>query len=285
MVSEIRDADAARQVLNVVDTGHQGDLCALTIFGAGCDPCRTAPNPQDSRIAFRPGIGLFWPAMRMQPLRHDPAADSGMLDRIRAAAASTLAVWPDARAAVLFGSRARGDHRPDSDWDVAFITAGDGKRIRPLPEGLPASDLPPDVQCLAAPEGLLARKGAAIGHVARGIVRDGRPLAGVWDRPDKGGEPSAMQTDEYARLVTGAITALRNASTHAALLASTGEWALDIGECNGFTRESVAMAEHLGKAMLGRHGGGLRESSRPQPARRRRGNGPASRIWRPLSEP
>ena len=33
-----------------------------------------------------------------------------------------LTKWPNAKAAILFGSRARGDHRDDSDWDLAFIT-------------------------------------------------------------------------------------------------------------------------------------------------------------------
>ena len=41
---------------------------------------------------------------------------------IRLAAAETLRGWPEAEAAVLFGSRGRGDHRPDSDWDIVFVT-------------------------------------------------------------------------------------------------------------------------------------------------------------------
>jgi len=55
--------------------------------------------------------------------------------RIRRGAQETLEVWPEARAAVLFGSRARGDHRPSSDRDVAFIVKGDGERPGTVPDG------------------------------------------------------------------------------------------------------------------------------------------------------
>ena len=58
-------------------------------------------------------------------------------ERIRWAAEETLRRWPAAQAAVLFGSRARGEHRPDSDWDIAIITARSG----PRPDGLPLFDL------------------------------------------------------------------------------------------------------------------------------------------------
>ena len=35
---------------------------------------------------------------------------------------NALSLWPNAKAAILYGSRARGNHRADSDWDIAFIT-------------------------------------------------------------------------------------------------------------------------------------------------------------------
>ena len=36
---------------------------------------------------------------------------------------NALSLRPNAKAAILYGSRARGDHRADSDWDIAFITS------------------------------------------------------------------------------------------------------------------------------------------------------------------
>ena len=70
------------------------------------------------------------------PDRQPPAAGAATLAGIRRAAEETLAAWPEAKAAVLFGSRARGDHLPSSDWDVAFITRT-GDRVTPVPEGMP----------------------------------------------------------------------------------------------------------------------------------------------------
>ena len=58
--------------------------------------------------------------------------------RLRAACAR-VAEYPMVEAVVLFGSRARGDHRPDSDWDLAIVgSAPDVERedllapLRPL---------------------------------------------------------------------------------------------------------------------------------------------------------
>lgn len=49
---------------------------------------------------------------------------------VRNACREVLKSWPGAKAAILFGSRARGDHFEDSDWDIAFITDNE----QPLPD-------------------------------------------------------------------------------------------------------------------------------------------------------
>ncbi len=63
------------------------------------------------------------------------------LTAIQKAAAESLALWPEARTAVLFGSRACGDHHPYSDWDIAFITEGADDRLPSVPETLPIGDI------------------------------------------------------------------------------------------------------------------------------------------------
>ena len=49
---------------------------------------------------------------------------------LAAACRETLRQWPQARAAVLFGSRAHGTQRPDSDRDIAIVLKGD-EPLRP----------------------------------------------------------------------------------------------------------------------------------------------------------
>ena len=49
------------------------------------------------------------------------AARAPVRDDIAEAAARTLRAHRTVRAAVLFGPRAKGDHRPDSDWGIALI--------------------------------------------------------------------------------------------------------------------------------------------------------------------
>ena len=175
-----------------------------------------------------------------------------MLSSIRNAAEESLKAWPDAKAVVLFGSRARGDHSPLSDWDIAFITSG-GERIGPVPTGLPIHGLPCEVECLALPEAVVRRKALAIGHVVRGIIRDGKLLAGSWNRPNSSGAVT-MRPDEYARLVRNAITFTGNAVARAVEIGETGNCLDDINLCNHFVAESADAAEHLAKAKLGRHG-------------------------------
>jgi len=43
------------------------------------------------------------------------------VDPTEQAIAEAIAQEPAVQAALLFGSRARGDARPDSDWDVALL--------------------------------------------------------------------------------------------------------------------------------------------------------------------
>ncbi|MCY4591377.1 MAG: nucleotidyltransferase domain-containing protein [Alphaproteobacteria bacterium] len=185
------------------------------------------------------------------------ASDGLVLARIRAAAGETLAAWPGARAAVLFGSRARGDHSVLSDWDIAFITA-EGERVGAVPDGLPIDRFSReeglDVQCLALPELVARRKACAIGHVARAIVRDGRLLAGTWDRGMTRGKRLEMEPEEYWRLAYCALNHMENAALEAEKLGKSRSWNDDISACDSFAAATADATKHLAKAMLGRNG-------------------------------
>ena len=54
----------------------------------------------------------------MLPMRRVTGLDEGARGRLAAAAS-----LPGLRLLVLFGSRARGDRRPDSDWDFGYVAS------------------------------------------------------------------------------------------------------------------------------------------------------------------
>ena len=191
----------------------------------------------------------------LQGLPVSPAS-SGFLPHLRSVSRATLAAWPEAWAAVLFGSRARGDHRPDSDWDVAFIVKDGADALHggfgALPAGLPADSLPPEVQRLAIAEDLLRRKACSIGHVALGIARDGHILAGTWTRPQV--EHVLMQPYEYGNFLLNAAFKMRNAAQDLSEIGRRESWERDARVCGQFLTHSADAGERLAKAMLGRHG-------------------------------
>ncbi len=151
---------------------------------------------------------------------------------------------------MLFGSRARGDSTPYSDWDVTFLTRT-GTRVSVLPKGLPMDGLDCDVQTLAVPEELARRKALSIGPVGRGIARDGKLLAGEWVQPDAEGKPY-MEPDRYRRFINNALVYVQEAAGWVAEACEDGENA-DI-HSEHFVARSADVAEHLAKAMLGRCG-------------------------------
>ena len=181
--------------------------------------------------------------------------DETTLAEIRRAARAVLDAWPEARAAVLFGSRARGTHNPHSDWDIAFITAGDGDRCGVVPDGLPLryACLRNEVNDIAIPEKLVERKALCIGHVGRGIAVDGRVLAGDWSRPKMEGAPM-MDPDRYMRSLYTSIDMTGLASQAAARIARQRSWRNNWRHTDRFVAATADAAEHLAKAVMGRHG-------------------------------
>ena len=181
--------------------------------------------------------------------------DDAALAEIRRAARATLDAWPEARAAVLFGSRARGTHGPNSDWDIAFITAGDGDRCSAVPDSLPfrCANLGNDVHDIAIPEKLVIRKALCIGHVGRGIAVDGRVLAGDWSRPKLEGAP-LMDADRYKRLLYTCLDMIGLSGQAAARITRQRAWEENRRHTDRFVTCTADAAEHLAKAVMGRHG-------------------------------
>ncbi len=176
------------------------------------------------------------------------SAEAQQRARVRRAAEETLRQWPAAQAAVLFGSRARGEHRPDSDWDIAIITARSG----PRPDGLPLFDLAyADIPVLTAER--IRRRANALGAVECEIVRDGTLLAGHWERPLIEGS-LVMTEEDYKKWMAGALGHAVEAVMQLQVAASTSDWVLTSTACDSFGAATADAAERVGKGVLARQG-------------------------------
>ncbi len=190
----------------------------------------------------------------MSGLSGSPTAtdEAETLAAIMLVAEATLAAWPEACAAVLFGSRARGDHLPPSDWDIAFITRnGDG--IGAIPDGMPINALAGDIQTLAVPEDVARRKALSIEHVGHGVVRVGKLLAGGWNRPEVKGTP-AMEPERHRDFVHGALNNIEAAVDRIRKAGDSGAQEAARSIAANFMDRSADAAEHLAMAMFGRRG-------------------------------
>lgn len=61
-----------------------------------------------------------------------PQPSSDAVDKAIRSVAARIAARHDVATALLYGSRARGDHRPDSDADLAVILNGVKKSLSPI---------------------------------------------------------------------------------------------------------------------------------------------------------
>ena len=177
-----------------------------------------------------------------------------------AACRETLRLWPQVRAAVLFGSRARGTAHTDSDWDVAIVLKGDELRYpRPARSVFPRSELPADlahVDVWALSEEDLRRNAHALGTLPYAVCRDGRVLAGEWSGPDPAQmeQEAAVNSEDWARRMELVITKVHYALTSLPAMAGSGTWAGSGGDSTNFLQRSADAAELLVKAAIERRG-------------------------------
>ena len=174
-------------------------------------------------------------------------------EALRTAAQAAVRDIPGVEAAVLFGSRARGDWREDSDWDLALVTDGDlGREAeRAACRRLHVAGL--HVEAQALPAEWLRREAGAFGRIAYPIVREGRVIAGAWTRPGTEGEP-AMEPEVYRTFIDNALRFLRDAVDEMARLPSARP-GLDRAGSRKVVAASADAAEHLVKAIRGRIAG------------------------------
>ena len=167
---------------------------------------------------------------------------------IQADAQQLLLRQPDAKAVVLFGSRARNQAHKNSDWDIALITrSGDQVSfLRDQEHGFSRSD----VECIVIPEPIIEDDCRTLGRLSRSLLRDGVTLAGQWDKtlPTKG---IIMDVRDYMASLHYALKALQEgAITYGELGNDLFVEGADDWTCNAFTQRSADAAERCGKALI-----------------------------------
>ena len=163
---------------------------------------------------------------------------------IQAAAERAVAEHAGVDAVVLFGSRARGDHRPDSDFDLAVI----GKR----PDDATGAilDAHPRIEKVhTARPADLRRKRNTANAIEAAIVRQGIVVAGAWRRPRHRKENLDVSSAELAQNLTSAARELSRAIQFTAI-ALNAESLHDLDA----TTDAFDAAERTGKAILWSYG-------------------------------
>ena len=179
---------------------------------------------------------------------------------LAAACRETLARWPQARAAVLFGSRARGTQRPDSDWDVAFVLeGGELRHPRPARSVFPHSGMPVDldhVDVWALSQDDLHRNARSLGTLSYAVCRDGRVLAGEWNGPDPAWVDgnAVMKPEDWASRMRQVMVQLSSAMSPISFVATSQTWAISGGYCINLLRSTADAAELLVRAAMERRG-------------------------------
>ena len=166
---------------------------------------------------------------------------------------NALTLWPDAKAAILFGSRARGDHLDDSDWDIAFITKTKQSLprsvIRVFDELREHSGF--DVQAQGILQSRFHECADSLGNIVAPIAREGRLIAGRCEWPKTESEP-ILKPDDYRDWRSSALSHIKYASES---LATTIDFAREDGirsELGNFVANSSDAAERFAKIAFAR---------------------------------
>ena len=117
-------------------------------------------------------------------------------EALRAAAEEAVRREPAIEAVVLFGSRARGTAHTASDWDVAVLAAA-GHEAEAKHEARKLEALE-TVETVTLVCDTIDKRRNDAGTVHAAIAREGRTLAGKWDRPTCRNEDLRMAPEDFA---------------------------------------------------------------------------------------
>ncbi len=157
-------------------------------------------------------------------------------------------------AAVLFGSRARDDWTPMSDWDIAFIAPSTASTLDERPfDGLRKAGY--EINCAVVQERVLRERACYLGSFQRAVVRDGVLLAGDYDLDTLRKEPLQMDTQLFVNHILMAEARIRAAAEDYARIAKGQQDRVrDVASSARFVSDSADAAERLAKALLMRLG-------------------------------
>jgi len=154
---------------------------------------------------------------------------------------------PSIEAIVLFGSRARGDAHPDSDYDLAIVSTAASRDVRALCQ--PLAQTGDAVQIVPVEPQALRTWRNACNRVERGVVVDGEPLAGAWRRPRHRREACDMDHDAFAERFRSFVSHAKAAVADIAFAHAEGLDGTNQGAFNAFRA-----GEHAAKATLTLYG-------------------------------
>ena len=169
----------------------------------------------------------------------------------------TLANWPEARAAVLFGSRARSDHHPYSDWDIAIIIDGETQTSpiseKRFPQAGPLVRLC-NVDSLVVSDLDLRTRRHELGSLPVNIIMDGHLLSGHWERPDMEGINLRLEPERFQRRMNSTLNRMGAALSQFTDLNEEDTWSDCFTSCGDFLQTSADGAELLAKCIIERRG-------------------------------
>ena len=161
---------------------------------------------------------------------------------------NALSLWPNAKAAILYGSRARGNHRADSDWDIAFITR--------TKKSLPSEVLKElnvlgtrkkiYVHGLAIPQNEFYDNANSLCNVVASIAREGTLIAGHCKWPDTE-EKLIMKPDVYVAKRAMALKRISSAVNDLTEGIDNAQISKDSTEFNSFVKGTADAAEFFAK--------------------------------------
>ena len=172
---------------------------------------------------------------------------------VEKACKDALISWPNAKAAVLFGSRARGDHRDDSDWDIAFITSTEESLPRAALQDLKNLEACNEihVQAQTISQDRFHESADSLGNIAAPVAREGRIIAGHCQWPETESNP-VLKSHEYINWRSGALARVASAAVNLATAIDSvraGNFRSRLGD---FVADTSDAAERFAKIVFGR---------------------------------